>query len=173
VNDAFLNLKLALTSEPVIRSPVMMYAVRCHIRWLHDRVCGGLITMARDNSQQWLHVRRLHPIAFASKRTSPAQERYKPFLLEFAGPPNSASIKFNDIIYGYPVELETDCQALRDTPKQTINSMPLTLDGGISHQHYNRRCSVSSWKRQPRPLRYYDGQFSGLPKVSGDGPYCP
>jgi len=58
-------------------------------------------------------VRRLNPIAFASKRTSEAESRYKPFLLEFAAL-KFALDKFSDIIYGYPVEVETDCQALRD-----------------------------------------------------------
>ena len=58
-------------------------------------------------------VRRLHPVAFTSKRTSPAEEWYKPFLLEFAGLKFLLD-KFSDMIYGSPVELETDCQALRD-----------------------------------------------------------
>ena len=56
---------------------------------------------------------RLHPIAFASKRTSMAEEKYKPFLLEFAALKYSFD-KFSDIVYGYPVEVKTDCQALRD-----------------------------------------------------------
>ena len=58
-------------------------------------------------------VRRLHPIAFASKRTSETESGYKPFLLEFAAL-KFAFDKFSDIVYGYPVEVETDCQALRD-----------------------------------------------------------
>jgi hypothetical protein len=39
--------------------------------------------------------------------------RYKPFLLEFATL-KFALDKFDDIIWGFPVEIETDCQALRD-----------------------------------------------------------
>ena len=58
-------------------------------------------------------VSRMHPIAFASKRTSTTEEKYKPFLLEFAAL-KFAFDKFSDIVYGYPVEVETDCQALRD-----------------------------------------------------------
>jgi hypothetical protein len=53
----------------------------------------------------------LHPIAFASKRTSSSEEKYKPFLLEFAALKYSFN-KFLDIVYSYPVEVETDCQAL-------------------------------------------------------------
>ncbi|EMD36184.1 hypothetical protein CERSUDRAFT_95533 [Gelatoporia subvermispora B] len=52
-------------------------------------------------------ITRLHPVAFASKRTSLAEERYKPFILEFAALKFSLN-KFADIIWGFPVELETD-----------------------------------------------------------------
>jgi hypothetical protein len=58
-------------------------------------------------------VERLHPIAFASKRTSKTEQKYKPFLLEFAGLKFTLD-KFSDIIWGFPIEIETDCQALRD-----------------------------------------------------------
>src|SRR3978361_1852909 len=54
-----------------------------------------------------------HPIAFASKRTSTSERKYKPYLLEFAALKFSFD-KFSDIVYGFPVEVETDCQALRD-----------------------------------------------------------
>lgn len=57
-------------------------------------------------------VEKLHPIAYASKHTSLSEAHYKPFLLEFA------ALKFTldkfDIIWGFPIEIETDCQALRD-----------------------------------------------------------
>jgi RNase H-like domain found in reverse transcriptase len=56
----------------------------------------------------------LHPIAFTSKRMSVSEEKYKPFLLEFAAL-KFAFDKFSDIVYRYPVEVETNCQALRDT----------------------------------------------------------
>ena len=54
-----------------------------------------------------------HPIAFCSKRTSPSEERYEPFLLEFAMLKFTLD-NFDPMIYGAPVEIETDCQALRD-----------------------------------------------------------
>jgi hypothetical protein len=64
----------------------------------------------------------VHPIAFASKRTSAAEEKYKPFILEFGALKHSLD-KFSDIIWGYPIELETDCQALRDhLLSSTLNS---------------------------------------------------
>ena len=56
-------------------------------------------------------IRRLHPLSFASKRTSKTEEKYKPFLLEFAALKFGLD-KFTDIEWGFPIELETDCQAL-------------------------------------------------------------
>lgn len=55
----------------------------------------------------------MHPIAFASKWTSRTKEKYKPFLLEFTAL-KFALDRFSNIIWGFPVEIETDCQALRD-----------------------------------------------------------
>jgi RNase H-like domain found in reverse transcriptase len=59
-------------------------------------------------------MHKLHPIAFASKCMSPTEARYKPFLLEFAALKFTLD-KFSDTIWGFPVEIEMDCQALRDT----------------------------------------------------------
>jgi len=55
-------------------------------------------------------VTKLHPITFTSKRTSKTKEKYKPFLLEFAGL-KFAFDKFSDVMWGFPVEVETNCQA--------------------------------------------------------------
>ena len=54
-----------------------------------------------------------HPIAFCSKRMSISEERYKPFLLEFAALKFTLD-EFDYMTYGLPIEIETDCQALRD-----------------------------------------------------------
>ena len=53
----------------------------------------------------------VHLIGFASKQTSPTEEKYKPFILEFAALKHSLN-KFSNIVWGYPIELETNCQAL-------------------------------------------------------------
>jgi len=53
-------------------------------------------------------VTQLHPIGFASKWTSLSEEKYKPFLLEFAALKYSFD-KISNVVYGYPVEVETDC----------------------------------------------------------------
>ena len=56
---------------------------------------------------------KLHPIVFTSKRTSKSKEKYNLFLPEFAAL-KFALDKFLDTIWGFPVEIETDCQALQD-----------------------------------------------------------
>jgi hypothetical protein len=82
---AFIDLKAEMTAEPVLRGP----------RW-----DGTPFIITTDGSQDAFGavltqkfeytlpsgktVRKLHPIGFASKRTSRTEEKYKPFLLEFA-----------------------------------------------------------------------------------------
>ena len=56
---------------------------------------------------------RWHPISYCSKRTSKSEAKYEPFLLEFAALKNCLD-EFEQYIYGSPLEIETDCQALRD-----------------------------------------------------------
>ena len=111
---AFLNLKAEMTSEPVLRGP----------KW-----DGSPFIITTDGSQDAFGavlsqrfeytlpsgkvIRRLHPLGFASKGTSKTEEKYKPFLLEFAALKFGLD-KFADITWGFPIEVETDCQALRD-----------------------------------------------------------
>lgn len=78
---------------------------------------------------------RTHPIAFASKRTSPAEEQYKPYLLEFTALKYTFN-QFGSIVWGFPVEIEMDCIALRD---MLLNDKPSVVhahwrDGIIAHQ---------------------------------------
>ena len=106
--------KTEMTAEPVLRGP----------RW-----DGTPFIITTDGSQDAFSavltqkfeytlpsgkvVRKIYPIAFASKRTSKTEEKYKPFLLEFAALKFGLD-KFKDITWGFPIEIETDCQALRD-----------------------------------------------------------
>ena len=134
--EAFLNLKHILTSDPVLKGPRFdgtpfivtsdgckegFGAVLCQ-RFLETRPGGKTVS-------------KLHPIAFASKRTSSAEERYKPFMLEFAAL-KFALDKFDDIIWGFPVEIETDCQALRDVMVSTELNVTHARwrDGVMAHQ---------------------------------------
>ena len=75
-------------------------------------------------------VQKWHPIAFVSKRMSSTEAKYKLFLLEFAALKFTLD-KFLDIIWGFPVEIETDCQALRDT---LLSEKPSTV-----HAHWRDR----------------------------------
>ena len=109
---AFVAVKAALTSELVLRSPVydgspfVITTDRCMTGF-----AGILSQWFKTVLASGETVRRLHPVAFVFKQTSPAEEWYKPFLLEFAGLKFLLD-KFSNMIYGSPVELEMDCQAL-------------------------------------------------------------
>ena len=111
---AFIGLKAALANEPVLKAP----------RWdgthfilttdgCKEGFAGVLTQKVTSVLPNGKVVEKIHPIAFASKRTSTSEHNYKPFLLEFAALKFSLD-KFSDIVWGFPVEIETDCQALRD-----------------------------------------------------------
>jgi hypothetical protein len=112
--QAFLRLKVALTSEPVLKgpkfdgSPFIVTSDGC--KKGIAGMCSQRFTTVAPNGKE---VTKIHPIAFASKHTSSTEEKYKPFLLEFAALKFSLD-KFSDVVWGFPVEIETDCQALRD-----------------------------------------------------------
>ena len=109
---AFIALKTAMTSEPVLKgpkwdgTPFIVTTDGCKDAF------GAVLTqrfetvLPSGKTMSWLHL-----IAFTSKRTSKSEEKYKPFLLEFAAL-KFALDKFSDTIWGFPVEIETDCQAL-------------------------------------------------------------
>lgn len=81
----FLALKITLTSAPVLRAPVFNstpFVVT--IDGCKDRFGATLAQVMDSVLPGGQMVRRRHPIAYASKRTSPAEEKYPPFLLEFA-----------------------------------------------------------------------------------------
>lgn len=65
-----------------------------------DAFAGVLVQETKTTLPGGKEVTCLHPIAFASKRTSASEENYKPFLLEFATL-KFAFNKFSDIMYGY------------------------------------------------------------------------
>jgi len=166
--QAFLSLKAAMTSEPVLRGP----------RW--DGTPFILTTDGCQDafgavlSQKFNHVlpsgkviQRLHPLGFASKRTSKAEEKYKPFLLEFAALKFGLD-KFSDIIWGFPVEIETDCQALRDHLMNDKLSATHARwrDGILAHQ-------ITDVRHVPGRLNVVADGLSrsgeGTPKEEGDG----
>jgi hypothetical protein len=112
---AFLDLKIVITSEPILRgpkwdgTPFIVTTNGCK-----EGFAGVLAQRSAHTKPDGTVVQKCHPIAFASKCTSTTKAKYKPFLLEFAAL-KFVLDKFSDIIWGFPVEIEMDCQALRDT----------------------------------------------------------
>ena len=163
----FISLKSRLISEPVLSAPV--YDGTPFILTTDgskDAFAGVLSQRIKSTLLGGKEVTRLHPIAFASKRTSTSEEKYKPFLLEFAALKFSLD-KFSDIVYGYPVEVETDCQALRDVLMNDKLSATHTRwrDGVLAH-------NIVDVRHIPGVTNIADGisrQYENTPKSGDDG----
>lgn len=111
---AFVTLKCLLSEEPLLKT--LQYN-GCPFQVTTDGCMNGFagfisqaFTSTDTNGKETLHW---HPISFCSKRTSTSEAKYKPFLLEFSALKFSLD-KFALYIYGVPIKIETDCQALRD-----------------------------------------------------------
>ena len=163
----FMSLKARLISEPVLSAPV--YDGTPFILTTDgskDAFAGVLAQRIKSTLPGGKEVTRLHPIAFASKRTSVSEKKYKPFLLEFAALKYSFD-KFSDIVYGYPVEVETDCQALRDVlMNDKLSAMHARWrDGVLAH-------NIVDVRHIPGVTNIADGlsrQYESMPKTGGDG----
>ncbi|THH04956.1 hypothetical protein EW146_g10035 [Bondarzewia mesenterica] len=94
----FLDVKATLTSAPVLCSPIFD---GCPFTITTDgckQGFAGILSQHHEtNLPKGKTVTRRHPIAFTSKRTSRSEEKYKPFLSEFATLKFSLD-KFSDII---------------------------------------------------------------------------
>ena len=164
---AFISLKARLIAEPVLSAPV--YDGTPFILTTDgskDAFAGVLAQRIKTTLPGGKEVTRLHPIAFASKRTSPSEEKYKPFLLEFAAL-KYAFDKFSNIVYGYPVEVETDCQALRDIIMNDKLSATHARwrDGILAH-------NIIDVRHIPGVTNIADGlsrQYEDTPKSGEDG----
>lgn len=111
---AFLTLKVLLSQEPILKSPQYDGRVfRVTTDGSGEGFAGWLSQAFEETDKNGKPITRWYPIAYCSKRTSPAESRYEPFLLEFAALKYSMD-EFERYIYGSPIEIETDCQALRD-----------------------------------------------------------
>ena len=163
----FISLKARLISEPVLSAPVydgtpfILTTDGCK-----DAFAGVLSQKIKSTLPGGKEVTRLHPIAFASKRTSTSEEKYKPFLLEFAALKYSFD-KFTDIVYGYPVEVETDCQALRDILMNDKLSATHARwrDGVLAH-------NIVDVRHVPGITNIADGisrQYENMPKTGKNG----
>ena len=160
---AFIDLKAALVSRPILQapkydgSPFVVTSDGCQ-----EGLAAVLSQRVRSQKPSGKWVERLLPIAFASKRTSTAEQKYKPFLLEFAALKFGLD-KFSDTIWGFPVEIETDCQALRDVVlSDNLNAAHARWrDGILAHniidvRHVPGKLNVIAdglsrqWEGQPR-----------------------
>ena len=166
--DAFLALKHILTSEPVLRAakfdgtPFIITTDGSK-----DGFAGVLSQQHTTTLKSGKTISKLHPIAYASKRTSRTEEKYKPFLLEFAAL-KFALDQFTDTIWGFPIEIETDCQAVRDT----------VLSDRISSTHARWRDGI--FAHQIVDIRHRPGKsngaadsisrmYTGIERRRGDG----
>jgi RNase H-like domain found in reverse transcriptase len=165
---AFLDLKIKMTSEPILcgprwdGTPFVVTTDGCQ-----EGFAGVLAQRFPHMKPNGTVIQKLHPIAFASKRTSAMEAKYKPFLLEFAAL-KFALDKFSDTIWGFPVEIEMDCQALWDT---LLSEKPSVVharwrDGILAHQ-------IVDVRHIPGKINIVaDGlsrQWEGQPAVSEDG----
>ncbi|GAA5852991.1 hypothetical protein JCM9279_003776 [Rhodotorula babjevae] len=110
--DEFNNICKALTSFPVIRAP--NWSLPFIIETDASRIGLGAVLSQRfryEHPESGKIVKRVHPIEFASKGTKPSEKRYSAFLLELVAV-KWALKKFKAYIFGRPIELISDCQAL-------------------------------------------------------------
>jgi hypothetical protein len=164
----FLNLKTAVTSRPVVQgpqydgSPFILTTDGCA-----EGFAAVLSQKVRTQTSEGRWVERLHPIGFASKRTSTAEQCYKSYLLEFAAL-KFALDKFSNTVWGFPVEIETDCIALKD----------MLLNQNLTAAHARWREGILSYnisdvRHVPGKLNVVaDGlsrKWEGQPRVPGDG----
>jgi hypothetical protein len=135
-DKTFVEIKRRLISEPVLQAP--------RFDGTHfilttdgskDAFAGVLVQHITSTLPGGKKVTCLHPLGYASKRTSGAEEKYKPYLLEFAALKFSLD-KFADTIWGFPVELEMDCQVLRDVLlNDTLNATHAQWRDGVLAHH--------------------------------------
>ena len=165
---AFVVLKIALTTAPVVKGP--RYDGSPFI--VTTDGCKDGFAAILSQRFEWVdkggktHL-RLHPIAFASKRTSDAESRYLSYVLEFAAVKFGLD-KFSNVTAGYPIEIETDCKALKDTIiNNKLNATHARWLDGIMGHH------ITDCRHRPgRENQAADGisrQFTDMPRIQGDG----
>ena len=113
-NRAFTKLKQVLTSDPVRApkfngTPFILTTDGCKDRF--GVVLLQEFTTTLDSGET---VTKIHSIGFTSKCMSPAEGRYKPYVLEFAALKFGFN-HFSDTIWGFLIQVEMDCIALWDT----------------------------------------------------------
>ena len=111
---SFLTLKTILVSQPVLRAPKFDGTPFTLTTDGSKEAFAGMVTQEFETTlASGKKVVKEHPVGFASKRTSTAESRYQPYLLEFAALKFSLDY-FADALWGNKIKLSTNCKALRD-----------------------------------------------------------
>ena len=134
--SAFLVIKVALMLDPVLKAPCFDGTPFIVTSDGCQEGFGVMLTqMFTEMKKGGTIVKKHHPIMYASKRISPSKAKYKPFLMEFTALKFGLD-KFNNIIWGLPVQIKMDSQALRDVLlNDKLNaSHSHWRDGGLAHQ---------------------------------------
>jgi hypothetical protein len=103
-----------LISEPILKAPkfdgtpFIITSDGCK-----DGFCAVLSQRFTTQLTSGDTVTKTYPVRFVSKCTSPVEEWYKPYLLEFAALKFTFD-HFSRTVWGFLVEVETDCTALHD-----------------------------------------------------------
>jgi transposase InsO family protein len=112
---AFTRLKNILLEEPTLRAPKFDGTPFILITDGSKDGFGAVLAQRFTTNLPDGETKTVtHPIGYASKRTAPVEERYKPYVLEFAALKFGLD-HFSNTIWGFPVEIETDCRAMKDT----------------------------------------------------------
>ena len=120
--DAFQRLKVILSGDPVLK----LYRIGVETE-LHTDASSqgyGAILFQKDSEDQ-----RLHPVYYASWKTTDAESRYASYELEVLAIVKSLS-KFRVYLLGIPFKIVTDCQAFSLTMSKKIYACE--LPGGHS-----------------------------------------
>lgn len=143
---AFEKLKEALISEPVLKIYDQHKETELHT----DASASGLgaILLQRDENN------RLHPIHYASWKTTPEESRYNSFKLETLAVIKALD-KFRVYLLGVPFKIITDCSALKQTlSKKNANRQVFgwcmkleEFEYSIEHRHGRNMAHVDCLSR--------------------------
>ena len=112
---AFTQLKHILLEEPTLRAPKFDGTPFVLITDASKDGFGAVLTQCFTTTLPDREIKtNVHPIGYTSKRTTPTEEHYKPYDLEFAALKFGLD-HFSDTVWGFPIEIKTDCRAMKDT----------------------------------------------------------